>query len=158
MWSLPGPGIEPVSSALTGRFLTIGPPGESDSKYLEDSGASSSFFCILHCPALDLTRALTGRQEGQWEGNWVQPHLSPHPASSASYLCDLDQFSFSESQFPLWWDGFTVPSFLLGYVIKQGDVDWGGGSRRDLFGKHWSLPPHPGKAGTASASRKEELF
>ena len=29
MWDLAGPGIEPVSLALTGRFLTIGPPGKS---------------------------------------------------------------------------------------------------------------------------------
>ena len=29
MWNLPGPGIEPVSPALAGRFLTTGPPGES---------------------------------------------------------------------------------------------------------------------------------
>ena len=26
MWNLPGPGIEPVSAALAGRFLTTGPP------------------------------------------------------------------------------------------------------------------------------------
>ena len=29
MWDLPGPGIEPVSLALQGRFLTTGPPGKS---------------------------------------------------------------------------------------------------------------------------------
>ena len=29
MWDLPGPGIEPVSPALQGRFLTTGPPGRS---------------------------------------------------------------------------------------------------------------------------------
>ena len=29
MWDLPGQGIEPVSSALTGRFLTTGPPRKS---------------------------------------------------------------------------------------------------------------------------------
>ena len=27
MWDLPGLGIEPVSPALAGRFLTTGPPG-----------------------------------------------------------------------------------------------------------------------------------
>ena len=27
MWDLPGPGLEPVSSALAGRFLTSAPPG-----------------------------------------------------------------------------------------------------------------------------------
>ena len=29
MWSLPRPGIKPVSPALAGRFLTTGPPGKS---------------------------------------------------------------------------------------------------------------------------------
>ena len=29
MWSLPGSGIQPVSSALAGRFLSTGPPGKS---------------------------------------------------------------------------------------------------------------------------------
>ena len=28
-WNLPGPGIEPVSSALTGGFLSTVPPGQS---------------------------------------------------------------------------------------------------------------------------------
>ena len=28
MWDLPGPGLEPVSPALTGRFLTTAPPGK----------------------------------------------------------------------------------------------------------------------------------
>ena len=28
MWKHPGPGIEPVSPALQGRFLTTGPPGK----------------------------------------------------------------------------------------------------------------------------------
>ena len=28
MWNLPGPGIEPVSPALAGGFLTTGPPGK----------------------------------------------------------------------------------------------------------------------------------
>ena len=28
MWDLPGPGIEPVSSALAGGFFTTEPPGK----------------------------------------------------------------------------------------------------------------------------------
>ena len=28
MWNLPAPGIEPVSPALAGRFLSTGPPGK----------------------------------------------------------------------------------------------------------------------------------
>ena len=34
IWNLPRPGIEPVSPALSGRFLTTGPPGKSSSFYL----------------------------------------------------------------------------------------------------------------------------
>ena len=29
MWDLSGPGLEPMSPALTGRFLTTAPPGKS---------------------------------------------------------------------------------------------------------------------------------
>ena len=29
MWDLPGPGLEPVSPALAGGFLTTAPPGKS---------------------------------------------------------------------------------------------------------------------------------
>ena len=29
MWDLPGPGLEPVSPALAGGFLTSAPPGKS---------------------------------------------------------------------------------------------------------------------------------
>ena len=29
MWDVPGPGLEPVSPALAGGFLTTGPPGKS---------------------------------------------------------------------------------------------------------------------------------
>ena len=29
MWDLPGPGLEPVSPALAGEFLTTVPPGKS---------------------------------------------------------------------------------------------------------------------------------
>ena len=30
MWGLPGPGLEPVSLALAGRFLTATPPGKPE--------------------------------------------------------------------------------------------------------------------------------
>ena len=33
MWNLSGPGIEPVSFAMGGRFLTIGPPGKLDGSF-----------------------------------------------------------------------------------------------------------------------------
>ena len=35
MWDLPGPGLEPVSPALAGGFLTTVPPGKSQSRLLK---------------------------------------------------------------------------------------------------------------------------
>ena len=35
MWDLPGPGLEPVSPALAGRFLTTVPPGKPSSPVLK---------------------------------------------------------------------------------------------------------------------------
>ena len=33
MWDLPGAGIEPVSPALVGEFLTTGPPGKPRTRF-----------------------------------------------------------------------------------------------------------------------------
>ena len=35
MWDLPGPGLEPVSPALAGGFLTTAPPGKPEKNSLE---------------------------------------------------------------------------------------------------------------------------
>ena len=34
MWDLPGPGLEPVSPALAGGFLTTAPPGKPSPFFL----------------------------------------------------------------------------------------------------------------------------
>ena len=34
MWDLPGPGLEPVSPALAGEFLTTAPPGKPGNDFL----------------------------------------------------------------------------------------------------------------------------
>ena len=38
MWDLSRPGIEPVSPALAGRYLTTGPPGKSSPWLLTNPG------------------------------------------------------------------------------------------------------------------------
>ena len=35
MWDLPGPGLEPVSPALAGGFVTTVPPGKPLSRFLK---------------------------------------------------------------------------------------------------------------------------
>ena len=50
MWDLPGPGVEPVSPALAGKFLTTAPPGKSPSSEFLISVIyifSSNFFRFL---------------------------------------------------------------------------------------------------------------
>ena len=36
MWDLPRPGIEPMSPALAGGFLTTGPPGKSSHSLFDE--------------------------------------------------------------------------------------------------------------------------
>ena len=71
MWDLPGPGLEPVSSALAGGFLTTAPPrkphtGISSSALLirnSESRPASPFFLLLPQvvgdPRRDLSRVVT---------------------------------------------------------------------------------------------------
>ena len=56
MWDLPRPGLEPVSPALAGTFLTTAPPGKSSSvlyvylvSFLEDDKilAQGDVFCYF---------------------------------------------------------------------------------------------------------------
>ena len=42
MWDLPGPGLEPVSPALAGGFLTTAPPGEASPLLIEDTDTDAS--------------------------------------------------------------------------------------------------------------------
>ena len=48
MWDLPGPGIEPVSLAFQGGFLTTGPAGKPDLSYL-------LYFLVLRMNMLNKT-------------------------------------------------------------------------------------------------------
>ena len=40
MWDLPRPGLEPMSPALAGGFLTTAPPGKSSGSLLKEAGGS----------------------------------------------------------------------------------------------------------------------
>ena len=50
MWDLPGPGLEPVSAALAGGFLTTAPPGKPTSHFLNiilQSTLKKNFFNLF---------------------------------------------------------------------------------------------------------------
>ena len=46
MWNLTGPGIEPVSPALAGEFLTTCPPEKSQVCFLDDSYYGIGLFLL----------------------------------------------------------------------------------------------------------------
>ena len=70
MWDLPGPGLEPVSPALAGGFLTTAPPGKRKTQFLKqkfdmavtDLWVSSLSFCIMHTCVMH-TRVFTENLE-----------------------------------------------------------------------------------------------
>ena len=47
MWDLPGPGLEPVSPALAGRFSTTAPPGKP---YIFDYSPINTYFLTKNFP------------------------------------------------------------------------------------------------------------
>ena len=46
MWDLPGPGLEPLSPALAGRFSTTAPPGKPYWGFLSNN---DDYFFEMHC-------------------------------------------------------------------------------------------------------------
>ena len=80
MWDLPGPGIEPVSPALAGGFLTTAPPGKSqpggikrcfmsDSRALVCTFSPSDMRRLYLCYNLAYAYTLAGVLE------WLDVHL-----------------------------------------------------------------------------------
>ena len=68
MWDIPGPGLEPVSPALAGRFLTTAPPGKSPEGRDLTTGppGKSQEPCILD-EETDFSPLSTGEQEWVFE-------------------------------------------------------------------------------------------
>ena len=58
LWDLPGPGLEPVSPALAGGFLTIAPPGKSWLGNLNDRFCQYSWVINTYLPFLLLSLVL----------------------------------------------------------------------------------------------------
>ena len=60
MWDLPGPGLEPVSPALAGRFLTTVPPGKPEEEVLDEKTSANMGLCTsVYCTA-QIVRSVFG--------------------------------------------------------------------------------------------------
>ena len=53
MWDLPGPGLEPMSPALAGGFLTTVPPGKPPETYLTLFKANRDVAFLTHLSLLN---------------------------------------------------------------------------------------------------------
>ena len=85
MWDFPGPGLEPVSPALAGGFLTTAPPGKSLASLLafEQRAAGPRF--QLHCKGLREEWVTKGRVLTVGVLMVMDLHLS-HPTCSCERL------------------------------------------------------------------------
>ena len=104
MWDLPGPGVDPVSPALAGGFLTTAPPGKSLSLFLN--------VCILplHWMILILSPHRINRLPGYKIQLWT-------PSSfRLSLLCSIvlqDPMLLQKRLKPFW---FLILSMHLGFL------------------------------------------
>ena len=87
-WDLLGPGIEPMSSALAGGFLTTGPPGKSFILDLVRVQASWGTKEKIYCRWWDWIRIGASTT---FSSPWVQHHL---------YLFGATKFSRQEPRWP----------------------------------------------------------
>ena len=125
MWDLPGPGIEPMSPALAGGFLTTGPPGKSqhlDFRLLVPRTVEQDIFVVLSHPftALcfgspgELTHLLTLICDCLARVGWVGP-VALHEAPPF--------WSLGPSLGPTMEDKL-IPSWLLPRFIALGILTW----------------------------------
>ena len=73
MWTLPGLGLEPVSPALAGRFLTPGPPGKS-------SPAVLPTHLSMSWPCLEALQGLNTPLQSRQPPFWNPVSLLPPPS------------------------------------------------------------------------------
>ena len=119
MWDLPGPGLEPVSPALAGRFLTTAPPGRSpfacfwvglsvffflnckSSLYILDTGplTDRSFRSLIHFELIFVYRVGLGSSfillhvDSQEQRRMWELWVTPHPTFYPQTLGTLGQGS-----------------------------------------------------------------
>ena len=130
LWDLPGPGLEPVSPALAGGFLTTAPPGKSSCTVLENIYWHSLFGKQVGniCPRFFLGGVAGPRHHAACGILAPQPRMEPGPsavkvqnlnhwtAREFPSVPDLNTYTFSSS----------IPfqaSILLTYIYKDLSTD-----------------------------------
>ena len=134
MWDLPGPGVEPLSSALAGRFLTTVPPGVSIllflklfkvSPLLPGWSLNSSAGCKgLHLLLLYLLPGLAKKHSSYLHtaSQLCHPQLSPLPwmlPSSSRSDEFLPIFQDSNQTLPRLWQSPQFPAAVIETIIPS---------------------------------------
>ena len=91
MWDLPGPGLEPESPALAGRFLTTALPGKPK-HFLYQCEFPLHTECL--CPVLRAFPESPGSQ-------WLSPHNNPYAKRAHFGLVSSGSLHLKPSGFPL---------------------------------------------------------
>ena len=91
MWDLPGPGLEPMSPALAGRFSTTEPPGKP-SAWLFNFVYRGIEMCALK-PCTIPVNSNPNHPSGPAQGSQLQEASSEKPTLKGSVLFGSESFS-----------------------------------------------------------------
>ena len=129
MWDFPGPGIEPVSPAVAGGFLTTGPPGKSSPTFslslrlVHCSELFQIFFCSIVVLKYEAEAIL---QNNHW-GDFAPERILPF---SLKRIFNMTVKGIWRKCFvgPMW----GIPEFLLLHLSPTGRYSVGSGIREPL--------------------------
>ena len=140
MWDLPGPGLEPVSPALAGGFLTTAPPGKSQDCVF-DSILLRHHFLFSVCQMKKLGQRIKTFSSG-WANSWLLEgqlvscapqnpwgaestawQLAPSELLLNKYMLEAPEFCafgnitpFLFSVFPSWWPNCSLLSSSIKFL------------------------------------------
>ena len=116
MWDHPGPGIEPMSPALQGRFLTTGPSGKSSGTVTLSPNKPIPGLCS-HLAHLNLISQSKQRQSNL---GGVLPRLWPDPSPGSRLTQSESQVVWTTASCPLSSVAWPPACLLLIMLQPQG--------------------------------------
>ena len=110
MWDLPRPGLEPVSPALAGGFLTTAPPGKS-----LKTGFFAWLFCFVYLQQVHLA---ANPESENWHETIFSLYLSYFGCILIHFDVEILPFDFEVlSQTPMEWSEYTV--YCTSYYFNE---------------------------------------
>ena len=125
MWDLPGPGLEPMSPALAGGFLTTVPPGKSFSWLLYCSWSKIQQNLLWsQCTLPEVhTSGAQGKPEDPWIGGWWRQGVGASEGGNERKRIKIETTwngNFTDKLMSTWIN--PVTSVCLGFFRS---IKWG---------------------------------